>query len=236
MLFQLRANTFTSLAHQTGEFDFNKEAYTKTNKTTKQKVTPLLCYFPPTRRNQLLAVHSFKGSHAFGTLEKSHCAVLTQAEETFCLWLYLMLDSLTRTAAKITFTVPSVFFPADIHSWKCLSLSSEWGSHPLLQCLLSCVFPVPWRMILQIPRGISWNSDAPRRSSGILKPKVCTFSLSIPSFLGCLTNLCISALKSLLGVTKFPQSAGTAQAPLLLNAKLPQDTRRLDMATHPSGD
>ena len=45
MLFQLRANTFMSLAHWTGEFGFNKEAYTKTNKITMQKVTPLCATF-----------------------------------------------------------------------------------------------------------------------------------------------------------------------------------------------
>lgn len=46
MLFQLKENTFTSLARWTGEFGFNKEAYTKTNKTKKtQKVSPLCATF-----------------------------------------------------------------------------------------------------------------------------------------------------------------------------------------------
>lgn len=47
MLFQLKANTFKSLAHWTGEFDCNKEAYTKTNRTTTLKVTPLCATFLP---------------------------------------------------------------------------------------------------------------------------------------------------------------------------------------------
>ena len=42
------------------------------------------------------------------------------------------------------------------------------------------IFPMPWRMSLQIPRGISWNNDVPMCSRGVLKPKVCTFSFLSP--------------------------------------------------------
>lgn len=84
MLFQLRANIFMNLENL---------ALTKNlipRQTTKQKVTSLCAAFSLIGSNQLLAVDSFNGSHAFGTWEKSHCVALTHAEELPCLWLYIM--------------------------------------------------------------------------------------------------------------------------------------------------
>lgn len=195
-----------------------------------------MCYFSPIGSNQLLAVHSFKGSHAFGTLEKSHCAVLRKDKlrkppvvaplnarshsQEFVIFTYFLLFKIKLLTCNFSsklhllfllYSSQQAFIPENISISPVseVAIPSSSISFPA-----ASIFPTPWKISLQIPRGISWSSDAPMCSSGVLKPKVCTFSLSIPSFLGFLTNLCASALEWLLGVSKFPQS--TAQAPLRL--------------------
>lgn len=66
-------------------------------------------------------------------------------------------------------------------------------------------------------------------SSGILKPKVCSFSLSTPSFFGFSMNFCVIALQRLPGVLKSPQSAACDRLWM-------QNSLRSGRGIHPPGD
>lgn len=128
------------------------------------------------------------------------------------------------------------------HSFqKYVNPSSEWGSHPLLQHLLPCCKHLSNALKNGSagPEGHWPYSGVSICSSGVLKPKVCTFSLSIPGFPEFLTDLFTSALEWLLGVSKFLQR--TAQHKHLclwqtLDKEVPQVSLHLGMAMHPIRD